>query len=259
MKNRMAITLKPVSLVVVSALLLMMTVGCAKQEQPGVKKIAAGQEDSGFLKDYTKLKPVPDLEGAKGYASTDAQKNLRKYIACVVDPVEVYLASDADGAKMTETARSAVSEYFRAALVKSVSSAYPVVEKPGPLVLRLRAAVVGVDLGGEVSAEEKAASKETAITHKLNIGKVQVEMELVDSETGEQIAALVDKEKLGESAEITSAMSRDEKWAAAREAFDGWAARVRRFLNASHEMTAEEAEKADKSYAPYGSEPAAAK
>ena len=125
-----------------------------------MKKIPAGQEYSGFLKDYTKLKPVPASKEARGYASTDAQKNLRKYIACVIDPVEVYLASDADGAKMSETARSAVTEYFRAALVKSVSSAYPVVEKPGPLVLRLRAAVVGVDFGGEVSAADKAADKD---------------------------------------------------------------------------------------------------
>lgn len=130
-------------------------------------------------------------------------------------------------------------------------------DKPGPLVLRLRAAVVGVDFGDAVSDADQGADKTKAISHKLNIGKVRVEMELVDSETGEQIAALVDKENLGANAEITSAMSRDEKWATAREVFDGWAARVRHFLNAANQLSPEDADRASKSYSPYGAAPAA--
>ena len=258
MRKRTEFTLKSLCLLVASVLLLMMAVGCSQAQKPGVKKIPAGKEFSGFLKDYTNLKPAQGLDGdALGYVSTDATKNLHKYIACVIDPVEIYLASDADGAKMSDTARVAVAEYFRAALVKSVSSAYPVADKAGPLVLRLRAAVVGVDFGDAVSEADQGADKTKAMTHKLNIGKVRVEMELVDSETGEQLGALVDKTNLGEGAEVVSAMSRDEKWAVAREAFDGWAFRVRLFLNAANELSAEDADKADKSYTPYGAQPAA--
>ena len=198
-------------------------------------------------------------EGSElGYASTDAQKNLHKYIACVIDPVEIYLASDADDAKLTDTARSAVTEYFRAALVKSVSNAYPVVDQPVPLVLRLRAAVVGVDFGGK-AAGDTGADKDQGLAYAVNIGKVRVEMELLDSETGEQIAALVDKENLGNGAEIGSVnLTRSEKWAAAREAFDGWAARVRDFLNVETGLSPEDAERADKSYLPYGEGPGSA-
>jgi hypothetical protein len=35
---------------------------------------------------------------------------------------------------------------------------------------------------------------------------------------------------------------------------DAWAHRVRAFLNAAHELSPEDAAKADKSYKPYGSE-----
>jgi len=242
------------------ALLLVTMAGCSREQKPTVKKIPANAEFSGFFKSYANLKPVAGMEGAVGYAATNAQKNLHKYIACVIDPVEVYLASDADEAKLTETARAAATEYFRAALVKSVSSAYPVVDQAGPLVLRLRAAVVGVDFGGEVAAADKDADQKKGLTYSVNIGNVRVEMELLDSETGEQIAALVDKENLGNGAEIGSTqLARNVKWAAARAAFDGWALRVRDFLNASNELSPEDADKADKSYQPYSSATVAAK
>jgi len=231
---------------VVVVVLLVTMAGCSRASRPTVKKIPANAEFSGFFKSYTNLKPVEGMDGALGYAATDAQKNLHKYIACVIDPVEVYLASNADDAKLTDTARSAATEYFRAALVKAVSSAYPVVDQAGPLVLRLRPALVGVDFGGEADT--------------VNIGKVRVEMELVDSVTGEQIAALVDKQSLGGEADIGSGNpAQQEKWAAAREAFDGWAGRVRDFLNASNELSAEDADKADKAYQPYGESAVAAR
>ena len=89
----------------------------------------------------------------------------------------------------------------------------------------------------------------------LNIGKVGVEMELVDSKTGERIAAMVDRTNLGAGAEVGAAnFSRVQKFAAAREAFDEWASRVRTFLDSEHELKGEDAQRADKSYQPYGSE-----
>jgi len=245
-----------------AALLLVTMAGCSQQEQKAsVKKIPANAQYSGFFKSYDNLKPVSGLDGtAMAYINTDAQKNLHQYIACVVDPVEVYLASNADDAKFSETGRSAATEYFRAALVKAVSDACPVVDKPGPLVLRLRSALVGVDFGGQVTPADQGADKEKALTYTVNIGKVQVEMELLDSETGDQIAALVDKETLGQGAEIGSPnLAREEKWTEARQAFDGWANRVRDFLNTSVELSAEDADKADKSYQPYDSVAVAAK
>ena len=255
MSNKVSVASKSFNAGAAAVLLLLVLGGCSREQKPTVKKIPAGAEFSGFLKDYNNLKPVSEMEGAAlGYAAQDARKNLHAYVAAVIDPVEVYLASDASDAKMTETARSAATEYFRAALVKSVSAAFPVVDEPGPLVLRLRTAVVGVDFGGETPAADRAVDKEQGLTHTVNIGKVQVEMELLDSETGEQIAAFVDKENLGKGAEIGAVnLTRDERWAAAREAFDGWANRVRNFLDAKHQLTPEQAEKADKSFEPYGS------
>ena len=114
---------------------------------------------------------------------------------------------------------------------------------------------VGVDVGGQVTAAD-APAEARPFERALNIGKVGVEMELVDSVSGERIAAMVDRAKLGTDAEVGAAdFSRVQKFAAAREAFDEWASRVRIFLDSAHELKGEDAERADKSYRPYGDEP----
>jgi hypothetical protein len=237
--------------------LFLIFMGCSEapkpteSTQPAVKKIPAGQEFSGFLKDYSDLKPNPELgNDALTYASADATKNLRSYIAMIVDPIEVYVATDADPSQVSEDARLALTRYFRHALINAVSDAFPVVETAGPLTLRLRTALVGVDIGGEVGGDVPSDSH--PLKRALNIGKVRVEMELVDSQTGERIAAMVDNANLGEGAEVGAMQfSRVEKFAAARDAFDEWAARVREFLDAEHELGEQDAQRADQSYQPY--------
>jgi hypothetical protein len=222
------------------------TLGCspaqpARDTKPAVQRIPASQTFAGFLKDYTSLKPNPHLDGdALTFAAAEAKQNLRSYFAIIVDPVEVYIATDADANRISETSRIALTTYFQHALIRAVSDAFPVVDSPGPLTLRLRTALVGVDVGTEQA---------------LSIGKVGVEMELVDSKTGERIAAMVDKANLGAGAEVGSReFSRGEKFAAAREALDEWASRLRTFLDAEHELEGEDAERADRAYHPYGAE-----
>jgi hypothetical protein len=216
-------------------------------------KIPAGKEYSGFLKDYSNLTSNPALgPSVRTFVKQDEQKNLHKYIAMIVDPVQVYLASDADPSKLPDKGPGVAAGYFHKALVDAVSSAFPVVDESGPLTLRLRTALIGVDAGPEIPAADRASDPAEALDRAVNIEKVGVEMELLDSETGEQIAAMVDRENLGAGAEIGSVhFSREEKWAAAREAFDGWARRVRDFLDSAHELSPEDARRADQSYRPY--------
>jgi len=231
----------------VALLVSAMVIGCSKPEQtaeggmPPVKKIAAGSQYSGFLKDYKNLKPNADVDSDMlTYVSEDAKKNLRSYFAIVVDPIEVYVSTDADEKKVNPESRKALTDYFQHALTMAVSDAFPMVAKPGPLTLRLRVALVGIDVGGQ-SADAP-----------LNIGKLGVEMELLDSETGDVIAAAVDKANLGAGAEVAAgSVSRDEKMAAARDAFDEWASRLRAFLDSAHELKGPDIEKADKAYKPY--------
>jgi hypothetical protein len=224
------------------------------ESKPALKKLQPGSQFSGFLQDYSKLKPNAKLGGeALTYVNPDKMKSLHRYVAMIVDPVEVYVATDADASLIPERGREAVAKYFEHALVDAVSDAFPVVESPGPLVLRLRAAVVGIDLGGAVAPIDSPAMTAKPLERAIVLEKVGVEIELVDSETGERIAAAVDKSTLGMGAEVGSEnFSRIERFNEAKRAFDQWAARVREFLDSEHELNVEDAQRAVQSYQPYG-------
>ncbi len=248
-------TPRPHVSVAVATLLLMSAVGCgeAPESESGLNRIPPGQEFSGFLGDYSELTPNPNLDSeALTYTNPDEMKGLQRYVAMIIDPVEIYVVSDADESLIPVRSREAVANYFHHALVGAISDVYPVVDTPGPLVLRLRSAVVGVDAGGTVVRIEEPFETDTPFSVAIVVDEVVVEMELVDSETGERIAAAVDRTNLGEGAEVGSSnFSRDERFSEAKLAFDGWAADIRDFLDSEHELSDEDVERASGVYPAY--------
>jgi hypothetical protein len=232
-------------------LLLAALAGCSrKPEAVGLKKMTAGAQYAGFLSNYDSLKPNPAFENTVTYVKQDDAKNVHKYFAVIIEPVQIYVSTNTDISNMPDRGRTALAAYFQNAITRAVSDAFPVVQEPGPLVLRLRTALIGVDVA-PAAAGGKASGD--AFERGIDIGKVGVEMEMVDSVTGEQIVAAVDRQNLGAGAVVESEdISRDEKLAAAKEAFDGWAARLRDFLDSAQELSKEDAERADASYRPYG-------
>lgn len=237
------------------AVLLATMTGCGKkQASVGLKKLAQGAQNAGFLSSYANLKPNPRFESTQSFVKQDDVKNIHKYFAVMIDPVEVYVATNADTSKMPDRGRTALTAYFQHAITRAISDAFPVVHEPGPLVLRLRTALIGVDVGPDIPADQRGGAG--GFERALDIGKVGVEIELVDSVTGEQIMAAIDRQNLGSGATVGSeSFARELKYAAAKEAFDGWASRLRSFLDYAHELGAEEVEKALESYQPYGAGP----
>ncbi len=227
---------------------------CARPAASNVKKMPEGKEFSGYLSDYAKLQPNPRFETAVSYVSGDPAKNIHRYVAMIVDPPAVYVSTDVDERAIPDRGRAALAEYFQNAITNAVSDAFPIVQSSGPLVLRLRSAIIGVDVGPPIATDQK---EEKSLDRALNIGKVAVEMELVDSVTGEQIAAVVDRQNLGAGAVVGSTdFSHEEKFRAATEAFDGWAKRFRDFLDSSEELSKEDVARVEESNFPYASESA---
>ena len=237
----------------------LLAVGCAQEPAatssaaPSVNKVPAGQANSGFLSDYSKLQPNPSVEGAKTYTHPDKLNGLRGYVAMIVDPVEVYLDSDADPGSIPDEGVAVLVDYFQYAITSAVSDAFPVVDEPSAVTLRLRSALVGVDVGGEAVTGELTDETAEVLVQSINIGEVVVEFELVDSESGEVIAAAVDSAMLGSGAEVGAThFSRMERFEAAKGAFDEWAGRLRDFLDAEHEIEGgADEDRVDESYQPY--------
>ena len=96
MHNKRMISMKPLPWCV-AALLLVVAVGCSTAPEPvstttegGVHKMAPDQEFSGFLGDYSQLTPDPDLEDTFTYVNTTEEKNIHRYIAIMIDPIEAH-------------------------------------------------------------------------------------------------------------------------------------------------------------------------
>jgi len=238
-----------------AAILVLMATACSRPSTPtGLRIMPTGKQFSGFLSDYAKLTPNPQFENTLSYVRGDPAKNIHKYVAIIIDPVVVYVATDKAARDLPDRGRTALTNYFQQAIARAVSSAFPVVQDSGPLVLRLRSALIGIDVGDAPPQESNAAGGET-LSRTVNIGKVEVEMELVDSETGEQIAAAVDKQNLGEATAIGSVhFSRDEKYREAVRAFNGWAARLRDFLDSAHELSDEDVARNEANQQAYANE-----
>lgn len=242
---------------ITAAIILVIAAACAPESattvepaEPLFRKMPADQELSGFLGDYSNLEPDPHMGGETlGYVNEEAYAGLDDYIAIIVDPVEIYMATDADESLIPTDGIEVVKSYFRYALIDAVSDAFPLMEGPGPLTLRLRSALTGIDVGDEVTGVDNSLEP---LHRAVDVGEVVVELELVDSVNGKRIAAMVDKALIGEDARIGARhFSRSEEFDEAQLLLDEWAERVREFLDAKHELEGEAAERRDREYRPY--------
>ena len=205
-------------------LLLMVSLlaGCAAHRGERVSK-------SGFLRDYSQLKPGDEGMAVLIYRKPDA--DMRKYQNIIIDPVRVLLGPEAQWEVEPGELYNLAREY-RAALIREVSPLYPVVDTPSPETMRLRVALTDIKPGSPVRGvltllpvgmAIAGATKATTTGEFSDVGKVETEMELIDSVTGERLGAAVDRQ-VG-----TKAPFRGE-FDDARDAFDFWAKRLARGL-----------------------------
>ena len=134
---------------------------------------------TGFLSDYKNLKVEDDI---LRYTNNDEFKTYNSFI---VDPVKYVGHKGAD--PVDADAQEAVTTEFHKALVSKLQAAnYNVVTSPGPGIARVRIAITDIDKSHPVL-------NIIPQTHLLGfgIGSAAMEAEVVDSQSGKQIAAVV--------------------------------------------------------------------
>jgi hypothetical protein len=161
---------------------------------------SAGLHPSGFLSDYSKLKQMSDTS----YRYVNRNVNFSSYRNFIVDPVKPLFKYGKDTDVKTWDDVAQLRAYMQNVIEKTIWTEYTIVDKPGPGVARARAAITGV----------KRAST-------LSKASVSVEMEIVDSQTGEQIAALVETQQKGGS------LGEYYDWENAKQIMDEWGERFR--------------------------------
>lgn len=187
--------------------LLALLVGCS-----GRPKVSY----SGFLRDYSQLKPDPAAEGALTWLAPESK--LRQYKKFMVDPVIVHFAPDAEGTAIAPDELKELADYFHSQVVEKLSESghYGVVKAPGPVVARLRIAITDIDKTTP-AANIHPAMKLSGI----GLGGAAMEGELVNSVSGERLGAVVDSQSGGRLG-VTTGLKR---YGHAQQVMEHWAER----------------------------------
>lgn len=181
-------------------------------------EIASAQaKTSGFLGDYSQLEPSTDKsrEGAMVYIKPGL--DLKPYKAVHIAYPLVQLNSDERQSTVDPRDLTELASYFHDKMVAALEDNYSIVDEPGPGVLVVRTAIVDVKpINSVVGAIGKLALKVV----NLEIGSASIEAELVDGDTGERLAALVETKK---GDRVGAGMSGAKQWGHAKAAFKSWA------------------------------------
>ena len=201
----------PVSLLVVMIVMFMFAAGCATAP-PG----------SGFLKDYSKLQTDPEDESLKWWEKEGV--DWKHYKKLMIDPVVVYFHPEAKNRQIEPDVLKELTDYFRTVVIEEIQDSYPVVDAPGPDVLRIRAAITDL-----VPANPFLNVVTTAgVGVPVDMGGASMEAMFLDSTTNELLGAVVDSKK-GTPVDINM-LKGFTTWGYAKGAFRDWAALLRESL-----------------------------
>jgi hypothetical protein len=165
--------------------------GCGPSSPPAIVP------PTGFLSDYSGLEEI----SAASRRYVNPKYNLSEYSSFIVDPVQVYFKDGTEAPGWDDVQR--LRAYMRRAVIGTLEPRYTAVAtKPGPGTARIRIALTNV---------ERSAP--------FKLGSVSMEAELLDSQTGEQMAAVIESRRKG------VAFAGYKAWSGARAIMDDWAKR----------------------------------
>jgi hypothetical protein len=178
----------------------------------------ATQEYSGFLVDYSQLKPGPKGGVAKVYRKEGV--DYKKYSKILMDHVVFYFKDDAEEKGIDPLEMAELSHKFHKEVKAALQGSYPLVEEPGPDVMRVRVAITDLEL-------PKRSLKSIMTGKGPGVGEINMEFEFLDSETNERIVAGVDRR--------TGTMIQNlRRFGTAEDAFTFWAQRLRQRMDEAH-------------------------
>ena len=164
--------MRVIKVIYFGAILGALAAGCATVQDPG---------QAGFLSDYSNLEEVNETHLV--YVSGNAG-NYSKFI---IDPVAMLYRQPEEKRIFSDEELEDLQVHFKTAVIEALTEddGYPVVEVAGPGTARLRIGITDVD--------DTIGALNITIYTKITgagLGGAAFEGELVDSMTGEQIAAV---------------------------------------------------------------------
>ncbi len=165
-------------------------------------QVRGSMDESGFLKDYSLMKPGKGDQAKMLYINQDV--NWAKFTKVYIEPVELWKGDDKDSpmGKLDKEDQQLLINYFHTALSNALSKDYTIVDQAGPDTLVLHAALTEAkkcrpvsNLVSSVVPMGMGVSllKRVVFGTGLGVGECQVEAEFTDGGTGQIVAEAMDR------------------------------------------------------------------
>jgi Protein of unknown function (DUF3313) len=139
------------------------------------------KDTSGFLKDYSALRQ--DAKYKSDWVWVKPDLDLRDYDRVLIDPVVVMPLKGSKAGDLGPEVLKKVADHFTKTLKLTIDPYYTLALRPGPNVLRVRVAITDI---------EKASAGKPG-DPDYQVGSAAMEVEIVDAESGERLAAAIDR------------------------------------------------------------------
>ena len=207
------------------SIIIVMTVGISLLAGAGWAK-EKEMKKSGFLQDYSKLTNADPMKKVDWiYIKEDT--DWANYKKMMLDDVVFFASEDADYKGLEAQEMVDLGKAFHQAFISNLTGAVEFTDKPGPDVMRIRLAITNLKPNNSFTGTVTtivpvglavSTVKYLATGSHIGIGSVAVEAELVDSQSGMVLAAMIDEE-MGKKYKIVKGMS---KWAQIYDIFNKW-------------------------------------
>jgi len=144
---------------------------------------APKKRHSGFLDDYSQLKPSKQWDGAYFWESP----KFKDYHTFMVDPIVVHFAPGAEGVGIDPGNLKQLTDRATQELMRVIAKRNKLVHQPGPGVVELRTAITGIRTTTAVANIHPGTR-----LSGIGLGGAAFEGKALDSVSGELLAAIYD-------------------------------------------------------------------
>lgn len=196
--------------------------GCATTEQTTAAKPA------GFLGNYAQLKPGKEGEAQLVYLAPNAK--FEKYDSVILESVTFWVGKESDADSLDPEEQQRLTDRLYRATYDRLAKDFKMVNKPGPTVMRIRAAITSAEDARVVLNAITTILPQLRMLSQLGdldndtawlVGQCSVEAEVLDSTSSERLAAAIDQ-RMGNKTLRTAFTS----WGDVDDALDYWANRI---------------------------------
>ena len=175
----------------------------------------------GYLSEYSTLTARSDVS----FFYIAPNKAIGNYSKFIVDPVEIFFHVKSKAKdNVNQEDLTTLKNYMHSKIVEVLEDGYEIVYRPGPGVARIRVALTDL----KKSKPVMNVIPQTKLIGS-GLGGASLEAEIIDSETGAQLGAVVESQ-LGQRLSLQGVT----RWGDAKNVMDRWANRLRLLLDEEH-------------------------